>query len=31
MYNTGRGQFAVCDEKGPRHEKSEPLLQGGTD
>jgi N4-(beta-N-acetylglucosaminyl)-L-asparaginase len=28
MYNTGRGQFAVCDEKGPRHEKSEPLLPG---
>lgn len=28
MYNPGRVQFAVCDEKGPRHEKSEPLLQG---
>ena len=29
MYNVnGRGQFAVCDERGPRREKSEPLLQG---
>jgi N4-(beta-N-acetylglucosaminyl)-L-asparaginase len=24
-------QFAVCDEKGPRLEASEPLLQGSTD
>jgi N4-(beta-N-acetylglucosaminyl)-L-asparaginase len=32
MYNaSGRGQFAVCDEKGPRLEKSEPLLEGSTD
>jgi N4-(beta-N-acetylglucosaminyl)-L-asparaginase len=32
MYNaTGRGQFAVCDEKGPRLEKCEPLLSGDTD
>lgn len=31
MYNEGgRGQFAVCDEKGPRLEKSEPLLPQGT-
>jgi N4-(beta-N-acetylglucosaminyl)-L-asparaginase len=29
MYNPGgRGQFAVCDERGPRLEKSEPLLAG---
>jgi len=29
MYNpTGRGQFAVCDDKGPRLEKCEPLLSG---
>jgi N4-(beta-N-acetylglucosaminyl)-L-asparaginase len=28
MYNTGRQQFAVCDEKGPRTENLEPLLQG---
>jgi N4-(beta-N-acetylglucosaminyl)-L-asparaginase len=29
MYNPGgKGQFAVCDEKGPRTETSEPLLQG---
>jgi N4-(beta-N-acetylglucosaminyl)-L-asparaginase len=32
MYNpTGRGQFAVCDEKGPRLEKCEPLLAGDTE
>jgi N4-(beta-N-acetylglucosaminyl)-L-asparaginase len=32
MYNaTGRGQFAVCDDKGARLEKTEPLLQGNTD
>jgi N4-(beta-N-acetylglucosaminyl)-L-asparaginase len=30
MYNqNGRGQFAVCDEKGPRLEAIEPLLEGG--
>src|SRR5688572_23360071 len=29
MYTSGRQQFAVCDEKGPRTENSEPLLQGG--
>jgi N4-(beta-N-acetylglucosaminyl)-L-asparaginase len=29
MYNaTGNGTFAVCDEKGPRLEKLEPLLAG---
>lgn len=29
MYNPGgKGQFAVCDEKGPRLESTEPLLQG---
>ena len=28
MYNSGNGQFAVCDEKGPRLEISEPLLRG---
>ena len=28
MYNTGKLQFAVCDEKGPRLELLEPLLQG---
>jgi N4-(beta-N-acetylglucosaminyl)-L-asparaginase len=25
----GTAQFAVCDEKGPRLERTEPLLQGG--
>jgi N4-(beta-N-acetylglucosaminyl)-L-asparaginase len=29
MYTSGGQQFAVCDEKGPRTESSEPLLQGG--
>jgi N4-(beta-N-acetylglucosaminyl)-L-asparaginase len=30
MYNDGgRGTFAVCDDKGPRLEKMEPLLSGG--
>jgi N4-(beta-N-acetylglucosaminyl)-L-asparaginase len=29
MYNTGKLQFAVCDEKGPRLESLEPLLSGG--
>jgi N4-(beta-N-acetylglucosaminyl)-L-asparaginase len=29
MYNEGRQQFAVCDEKGPRTENSEALLPGG--
>jgi hypothetical protein len=30
MYSpTGRQQFAVCDEKGPRLEASTPLLEGG--
>lgn len=31
MYSPERnpGRFAVCDEKGPRLEQSEPLLQGG--
>ena len=30
MYNEkGGGTYAVCDEKGPRHEKLEPLLEGG--
>ena len=28
MYNTGKPSFAVCDEKGPRLERMEPLLQG---
>jgi len=28
MYNTGKLSFAVCDEKGPRLELLEPLLQG---
>ena len=28
MYNTGKLSFAVCDEKGPRLERMEPLLQG---
>jgi N4-(beta-N-acetylglucosaminyl)-L-asparaginase len=25
----GTAQFAVCDAKGPRHERAEPLLAGG--
>ena len=30
MYNaTGKGSYAVCDAKGPRHERLEPLLEGG--
>jgi N4-(beta-N-acetylglucosaminyl)-L-asparaginase len=29
MYVSGRQQFAVCDDKGPRTEPCEPLLQGG--
>jgi N4-(beta-N-acetylglucosaminyl)-L-asparaginase len=28
MYNPGSLQFAVCDEKGPRLERLEPLLAG---
>jgi N4-(beta-N-acetylglucosaminyl)-L-asparaginase len=28
MYNPGKLQFAVCDEKGPRLESLEPLLAG---
>ena len=28
MYNPGKLSFAVCDEKGPRLENMEPLLQG---
>jgi N4-(beta-N-acetylglucosaminyl)-L-asparaginase len=28
MYGSGRQEFAVCDEKGPRTETSEALLQG---
>jgi N4-(beta-N-acetylglucosaminyl)-L-asparaginase len=28
MYNDGKGTFAVCDEKGGRLEKTEPLLPG---
>ena len=28
MYNTGKLSFAVCDEKGPRLERMEPLLSG---
>jgi len=28
MYNPGKLMFAVCDEKGPRLERLEPLLQG---
>ncbi len=30
MYQNAKGtlNYAVCDEKGPRHEKLEPLLQG---
>ena len=29
MYNaTGKGAYAVCDEKGPRLERLEPLLEG---
>ena len=31
MYNTGKLSFAVCDEKGPRLERMEPLLQGTPD
>jgi N4-(beta-N-acetylglucosaminyl)-L-asparaginase len=31
MYNTGKLSFAVCDEKGPRLERMEPLLQGAPD
>ena len=31
MYNTGQLSFAVCDEKGPRLERMEPLLQGVPD
>jgi N4-(beta-N-acetylglucosaminyl)-L-asparaginase len=32
MYNpTGRGTFAVCDEKGGRLERLEPLLEGSPD
>jgi N4-(beta-N-acetylglucosaminyl)-L-asparaginase len=31
MYNDGgRGTFAVCDSKGPRLEKVEPLLEGSS-
>jgi N4-(beta-N-acetylglucosaminyl)-L-asparaginase len=28
MFNPGKLSFAVCDEKGPRLERMEPLLQG---
>ena len=28
LYNPGKIQFAVCDEKGPRLESAEPLLAG---
>ena len=31
MYNPGKLSFAVCDEKGPRLERMEPLLQGVPD
>ena len=31
MYNAGRQQFAVCDDKGPRLETSEPLLPGASE
>ena len=31
MYNPGKLSFAVCDEKGPRLERMEPLLQGNPD
>jgi N4-(beta-N-acetylglucosaminyl)-L-asparaginase len=31
MYNPGKLSFAVCDEKGPRLERMEPLLQGSPD
>ena len=31
MYNTGKLSFAVCDDKGPRLERMEPLLQGVPD
>ena len=31
MYNAGKGQFAVCDERGPRLESTEPLLQGNSE
>jgi N4-(beta-N-acetylglucosaminyl)-L-asparaginase len=31
MYNPGKLQFAVCDEKGPRLESLEPLLAGNGD
>jgi N4-(beta-N-acetylglucosaminyl)-L-asparaginase len=31
MYNPGKLSFAVCDEKGPRLERMEPLLQGTPD
>jgi N4-(beta-N-acetylglucosaminyl)-L-asparaginase len=28
MYNPGKIEFAVCDEKGPRLERADPLLPG---
>jgi N4-(beta-N-acetylglucosaminyl)-L-asparaginase len=31
MYNTGKLSFAVCDDKGPRLERMEPLLSGSPD
>jgi N4-(beta-N-acetylglucosaminyl)-L-asparaginase len=32
MYNaSSKGQFAVCDDKGPRLEATQPLLQGDTE
>jgi len=31
MYGTPTSQFAVCDDKGPRLEKLEPLLDGRAD
>jgi len=31
MYNPGKLSFAVCDDKGPRLEKMEPLLSGSTE
>ena len=31
MYNPGRLEFAVCDDKGPRLERLEPLLQGNAE
>ena len=31
MYSADKQQFAVCDDRGPRLELSEPLLEGSPD